>query len=60
VFTPRLNTLWRRDPNKNIPDSIENGYGVNVLSGFERGEQENELSGREWPGRKPLGRFPNF
>jgi single-strand DNA-binding protein len=31
VFTPLLNTLWRRDPNKNIPDSIENGDGVNVF-----------------------------
>jgi hypothetical protein len=31
VFTPPLNTLWRRDPNKNIPDSIENGDGVNVF-----------------------------
>jgi hypothetical protein len=32
VFTPPLNTLWRRDPNKNIPDSIENENGVKVIS----------------------------
>jgi hypothetical protein len=55
VFTPPLNTLWRRDPNKNIPDSIENGEGVKVIS---RGG--DKFSGRELPGRKTLGRFPNF
>ena len=39
VFTPPLNTLWRRDLNKNIPDSIENGDGVNVLREFQGGEE---------------------
>jgi len=55
VFTPPLNTLWRRDPNKNIPDSIENGDGVKVISG-----DEDKFLGREWPGRNILGWFPNF
>jgi hypothetical protein len=39
VFTPPLNTLWRRDLNKKIPDSIENGGGVKVLSGFQGGRR---------------------
>jgi hypothetical protein len=52
VFTPPLNTLWRRDPNKNIPDSIENGDGVNVLSDFGRGgrinfQEENDQEEKE-------------
>jgi hypothetical protein len=38
VFTPPLNTLWRVDLNKNIPDSIRNCDGVKVLSGFQGGE----------------------
>jgi hypothetical protein len=42
---------------KIIPDSIENGDGVKVLSGFQGGE--DKFLGRE-PGRKTLGRFPNF
>jgi hypothetical protein len=41
-FTPPPNTLWQRDPSKNIPESIENGDGANVLSGF-RGERDNNL-----------------
>lgn len=41
MFTPRLNTLWRRDLNKNIPDSIKNGGGVEVFSGFRRRRENN-------------------
>jgi hypothetical protein len=38
VFTPPLNTIWRRDLNKNIPDSIENRDGVMVFREFWREE----------------------
>ena len=34
VFTPLLNTLWQRDLNKDILDSMESGDGVKVFIGF--------------------------
>jgi hypothetical protein len=42
VFTPLLITLWRRDPNKNILNSIKDDHGVNVFSQI-AGERENNL-----------------
>jgi hypothetical protein len=41
VFIPPLNTLSRKDLDKNILDSIENGDGVKVLSDFGRGSRIN-------------------
>lgn len=38
MFIPPLNTLYRKDPSNIIPDSIKNGDGVKVLSGFRGGE----------------------
>ena len=38
MFTP-LNTFSRKDLNKNIPESIENADGVNVLREFQGGEE---------------------
>jgi len=34
LLTPRLNTLSQKDLSKNILDSIKNGGGVKVFSGF--------------------------
>jgi hypothetical protein len=42
VFIPPLNTLWLRDLNKNIPDSIENADRVRVF-GQIPGMRENNL-----------------
>jgi hypothetical protein len=57
VFTPPLNPLGRRDPNKNILDSIKNGHGVNVF-GQIPGERENNLKvedgGLKVPIREPV------
>jgi hypothetical protein len=53
VFPPPLNTPWRRDPNKNILDSKENGYRVNVFSQIP-GERENNLKVEDGGLKEPL------
>jgi hypothetical protein len=43
VFTPLLNTLWRRDLDKNIPNLIRKGEGVKVFLGISGREKMNCL-----------------
>ena len=50
MLIPLFNTLWRVDPDKNIPDSIESGEGVNVFMGIGRG-RGNIFGVEEWARR---------
>ena len=58
---PLLNTLWRRDPIKGIPDSIENGDGVKVLSRLQ-GEKikSQEQNGHGMESQTAFQTFKNF
>ena len=60
VFTPPLNTLWRRDLSKNIPDSIKICDRVKVCLGDFRGGDEIILQEKSGQGVKLKTGFQTF